>query len=717
MSIDAIDEEWHLIQLPAPMPTYPIDVDGIAASIFWLGSVYPRAQGYVTHPEGNPPPFDISHMHELGFSTAGDRVLQFPDPTTISDETVTVVCPGTPRLPWTLLHEPPAMQTVADSIFDDIPEIKEGPPDELLAEYWNPVADTRLSKNSTPAEGWGLPGGRIENTTRILPYINPMYFVVFSILKINVIPCFLSWTDSTLFYLVLVSTPEVVVFTSGLFPRFVRPIRLPAGHRPGPDSLAVYVTTPCSSMSLLFHPIHFQPLSGPLPVCLAYIPTLYRLRPGPARLLPGLFPTIAGHRLDASSSSSITRPEASQSLTLLSCGVARTADSMMSGHLPVPGLVRFRSSTGLRPLRGSGYNTFPSYKNPTTSAQDGENASPSDELEEGELIDQSESCVQSWIADPSTHPRTADPRLRTRADHVPIPAIGSARHGLVITRTCYSSSPSVALSNSTVDHSISGRQPYIRSPLLISERLAEADQIITEAVRGVSFDSLFDLEYDTDSPPDLMGLYITVRTTDCLEAMAAMCREAPTPDRDPEIRNAELEDLLEWNRQQERLQDAMDILCVYLEDLVDQDAMRVEACGGRSRPEALVKTTAEDTLDLVSQCIGGSKHKVCDDLIVTVTRDGKCLRRMGGDADYLTPLILMQGFVCLFIAQAYDLAIQCQYRIDVPSNLQGNDISLLFLGWIDFVKLSLLHSVFTAQGQKDIADDVAALLQVQFRDS
>ncbi|KAJ7905212.1 hypothetical protein B0H13DRAFT_2508710 [Mycena leptocephala] len=103
-------------------------------------------------------------------------------------------------------------------------------------------------------------------------------------------------------------------------------------------------------MSLLFHPIHFQPLSGPLPVCLAYIPTLYRLRPGPARLLPGLFPTIAGHRLDASSSSSITRPEASQSLTLLSCGVARTADSMMSGHLPVPGLVRFRSSTGLRPF-------------------------------------------------------------------------------------------------------------------------------------------------------------------------------------------------------------------------------------------------------------------------------------------------------------------------------------------------------------------------------
>jgi hypothetical protein len=125
-----------------------------------------------------------------------------------------------------------------------------------------------------------------------------MYFVVFSILKINVIPCFLSWTDSTLFYLVLVSTPEVVVFTSGLFPRFVRPTRLPTGHCPGPDSLAVYVTTPCSSMLLLFHPIHFQPSSGPLPVSLVYIPALYRLGPGPARVLPGLFPTITGHRLD-----------------------------------------------------------------------------------------------------------------------------------------------------------------------------------------------------------------------------------------------------------------------------------------------------------------------------------------------------------------------------------------------------------------------------------
>jgi hypothetical protein len=125
-----------------------------------------------------------------------------------------------------------------------------------------------------------------------------VYFVVFSILKINVIPCFLSWTDSTLFHLVLVSTLEVVVFTSGLFPRFVRPTRLPADHCPGPDSLAVFVTTPCSSMSLLFHPIYSQPSSGALPVSLAYIPTLYRLGSGPARLLPGLFPIIAGHRLD-----------------------------------------------------------------------------------------------------------------------------------------------------------------------------------------------------------------------------------------------------------------------------------------------------------------------------------------------------------------------------------------------------------------------------------
>jgi hypothetical protein len=116
-------------------------------------------------------------------------------------------------------------------------------------------------------------------------------------LPVTPVTC-LSWTDSTLFHLVLVSTPEVVVFTSGLFPCFVRPIRLPSGHCPGPVSLVVLVMTPCSSMLLLFHPIHFQPSSGPLPVSLAYIPTLYRLRPGPARLLPGLFPTIAGHRLD-----------------------------------------------------------------------------------------------------------------------------------------------------------------------------------------------------------------------------------------------------------------------------------------------------------------------------------------------------------------------------------------------------------------------------------
>jgi hypothetical protein len=537
------------------------------------------------------------------------------------------------------------MQTNADSIFDDIPELEEGPLDEPLAEYWNPAVDTRVSENSTPVEGWGPPGGRIER----VPY--------------NARAC--NWDNTS------ISVPKLV------FANFLAP----------------------------------------------------------------------------------------------------NSDVLESSN------------------------------NPTTSAQDGENASPSDELEEGELKAESESRVQSWIADLSTHPRTADPRLRTRADHVPIPSIRSGRHGLVITRTRYSSSPSVALSNSTVDHSISGRQPYIRSPLSISERLAEADRIITEAVHGVSFgknslpslrdepltvsierpkaDSLFDLEYDTDSPPDLVeesssdaitssddqqtGSYITVRTADCLEAMAAMRREAPTPDRDPEIRNAELEDLLEWNRQQERLQDgirrsennkalhplreAMDILRVYLEDLVDRDAMRVEACGGRLWPEALAvgnqtalalvrfdalsqQTAAEDTLDLVSRRIGGGKRKVRDDLIVTVTCDGKRLRRMGGDAatwspakrtalhaecmrlqDYLAPLILMRGFVRSFIAQAYDLAIRRQYRIDVPSNLQGNDISLPFLGRIDFVKLSLLHSVFAAQGQKDIADDVAALLQTRFRDS
>jgi hypothetical protein len=121
-----------------------------------------------------------------------------------------------------------------------------------------------------------------------------MYFVVFSILKINVIPCFLSWTDSTLFHLVLVSTLEVVVFTSGLFPRFVRPTRLPAGHRLGPDSLAVFVTTPCSSTSLLFQPIYSQPC-----------PVLYRF---PSHIFPrftGSDPVRPGYRPASSRSSPV----------------------------------------------------------------------------------------------------------------------------------------------------------------------------------------------------------------------------------------------------------------------------------------------------------------------------------------------------------------------------------------------------------------------------
>jgi hypothetical protein len=117
-----------------------------------------------------------------------------------------------------------------------------------------------------------------------------MYYVVFSILKINVIPCFFSWTDSTFSFLVSDSTLEVVVFTSGPFPRYVRPVRFSAGPRPGLGLLAVIVTTPCSIRVVLFS-------SDTLPACIRFstrfpwisshaIPAL----PGPARTLPGPLP-------------------------------------------------------------------------------------------------------------------------------------------------------------------------------------------------------------------------------------------------------------------------------------------------------------------------------------------------------------------------------------------------------------------------------------------
>ncbi|KAJ7919417.1 hypothetical protein B0H13DRAFT_2430195 [Mycena leptocephala] len=129
--------------------------------------------------------------------------------------------------------------------------------------------------------------------------------------------------------------------------------------------------------------------------------------------------------------------------------------------------------------------------------------------------------------------------------------------------------------------------------------------------------------------------------------------------------------MAENNKALRPLREGMDIVCLYLDDLVDRDAMEIEARGGLLWTEALADAADEN-----------GKRKVRDDLTIAVTRDGKRLRRLSGDAvfrspeyrtviyaesarlrPYLAPLINLRGFVLSFIAQAGDLIARHCYPV------------------------------------------------------
>ncbi|KAJ7918353.1 hypothetical protein B0H13DRAFT_1869533 [Mycena leptocephala] len=298
-------------------------------------------------------------------------------------------------------------------------------------------------------------------------------------------------------------------------------------------------------------------------------------------------------------------------------------------------------------------------KETTVAARDVEEeeiASSSNELEEGEL---------------RVAPRVADPHLQSRADAVPIPAIGSGRRGAVITRSNYSSSASPVSTNSTATPSFFSRQSATpsRSPLSIAEKFLEAERVISATVYSIATgrsvipspsktpltltqaDSLFDFEDDSDSPPELLdedssdehtssaedftltNKFVTVRTAKCLEALAQMRQAAPTPDRNPEVRTIAMDDLVEWSRQQVQLQEGvrcsenhralfplregLEIVRLYLEDLIDRDAMALEDRGRQSWSMALTPA-------------GDGKRKICNEFILAVAHDGKRLQRLGG---------------------------------------------------------------------------------------
>ncbi|KAJ7872207.1 hypothetical protein B0H13DRAFT_2669461 [Mycena leptocephala] len=585
----SVSEGWRARPIHAPRPMRPLDVQRIVASSHLQGVGEP-VRGYITHPDGNPPPFDTSQMQNIGRTPTGDHVLQFPDPTRSQADIEGMERPGTPRLPWTLMHDPPVLSSVNNP--------------RLAVDAWT-------SQSSVPAERWNPLNGNVERV------------------HYNARACNWMCEDST--------------------------TGIPSG-------------------------------------------------------------TTAGRNEEEEPSAA--------------------------------------------------------------SGVEGEVATSSEaEMEEGEVRDESaaprEENTRVQTTDAQALTRTTDPRLQSRADVVPIPVIGSGRKGAVITRSCYSSSASPASIDSTVDPSIYSRRSITRSPLSISERILEAERIIAAAVHRVSSaDPLFDFEYDSssDSPPELLegdssdeqissdsqikssGKIVTVRTADCLEALAYMRRAAPTPDRDPEVRNAAMKDLEEWSRQQARLQDGvrcsenhralrpmrdgMEVLRLYLEDIVDRDTMALEARGNQSWPDALADSASENALNLISRPAGDGKRKICDDFIVAITRDEKRLRRMGGEAlawdparraglyaegrrlqNYLAPLINLRGFVLLCMGQLNDLAIRRQYPLDVSGIGHDVDVPTPFLKWEEHAKLTCLQRAFAQDGQMNVAIELDAFLKIRFHDA
>ncbi|KAJ7809602.1 hypothetical protein B0H13DRAFT_2478658 [Mycena leptocephala] len=637
----SVSEGWRARPIHAPRPMRP--------------STYKELLLQVTYKE-------LGSQSE-GRTPTGDHVLQFPDPTRSQADIEGMERPGTPRLPWTLMHDPPVLSSVNNPRLGEILEEDEDGSEGIPADFWMPAVDAWTSQSSVPAERWNLLNGNVERV------------------HYNARACNWMREDST------TGIPRLV------FANFLAS----AEDAPGPSG------------------------------------------------------TTAGRNEEEEPSAA--------------------------------------------------------------SGVEGEVATSSEaEMEEGEVRDESaaprEENTRVQTTDAQALTRTTDPRLQSRADAVPIPVIGSGRKGAVITRSCYSSSASPASIDSTVDPSIYSRRSITRSPLSISERILEAERIIAAAVHRVSSganpasflqktsltessqqaDPLFDFEYDSssDSPPELLegdssdeqissdsqikssGKIVTVRTADCLEALAYMRRAAPTPDRDPEVRNAAMKDLEEWSRQQARLQDGvrcsenhralrpmrdgMEVLRLYLEDIVDRDTMALEARGNQSWPDALAvgnqlavvsclnipcqDSASENALNLISRPAGDGKRKICDDFIVAITRDEKRLRRMGGEAlawdparraglyaegrrlqNYLAPLINLRGFVLLCMGQLNDLAIRRQYPLDVSGIGHDVDVPTPFLKWEEHAKLTCLQRAFAQDGQMNVATELDAFLKIRFHDA
>ncbi|KAJ7800270.1 hypothetical protein B0H13DRAFT_2390505 [Mycena leptocephala] len=254
-----------------------------------------------------------------------------------------------------------------------------------------------------------------------------------------------------------------------------------------------------------------------------------------------------------------------------------------------------------------------------------------------------------------------------------------------------------------------------------------------ELEEGELRDSLFDFEDDSDSPPELLDEDSSEEHTSSAEDFAlankfeTMRQAAPTPDRNPEVRTVAMDDLVEWCRRQAQLQEGvwcsenhralfplregLEIVHLYLEDLIDRDAMALEARGRQSWSMALTNPDTTAVLESISQPAGDGKRKICNEFILAVARDGVWLQ------DYLAPLINLRGFILSCMGQLNVLAVRQQYSIDVSHVNQTNDTLTPVLDWGERAKLTCLQHAFASAGQLDVANQLDTFLKLRFRDA
>ncbi|KAJ7872900.1 hypothetical protein B0H13DRAFT_1026221 [Mycena leptocephala] len=153
-----VSEGWHRsLSPPAPIPAVPAVGEGVQA-------ISPASR-YVIHPDGMPPPFDISNMQEIGRTLIGDHVLRFPEiPADESTINPIVEHPGTPRLPRQLLYDCPALRINETPVLEDVLD-DEGSPDALINDWLPADPSTWTPAGCSPEARWTSTNDRVERVS------------------------------------------------------------------------------------------------------------------------------------------------------------------------------------------------------------------------------------------------------------------------------------------------------------------------------------------------------------------------------------------------------------------------------------------------------------------------------------------------------------------------------------------------------------------------